>query len=241
MFHEELIDPTLIATPDDPTDIIQHLDDTFHTRQQYQDYVNRKMMIWRDDTEFKLFHAQYIIHRHDIEHIQRLQKTAQQLLEQADDMQKSHNERIRDLREFIPTMQKQELKRHLKKAAIIPPKQLKKNPFSSQRLSVRNVASRPHPPTSPTPIAGPSDRQPVQIAYRCYQCNAFGHIRPQCSEYRCPYCRVHAPGHIQRDCPEHQQHEQVYPQVPRPLDFNDHIEDPYYVRGEEDGNLGGEC
>ena len=45
MFHKEFIDPALLTVPEDPTDIIQHLNDTFHTWQQYQDYVNHKMMI----------------------------------------------------------------------------------------------------------------------------------------------------------------------------------------------------
>ena len=54
--------------------------------------------------------------------------------------------------------------------------------------------------TSANPIEIPDSAPPTPTVVRCFQCRSTNHIRPQCPEYVCPFCRLAAPGHPQRTC-----------------------------------------
>ena len=54
--------------------------------------------------------------------------------------------------------------------------------------------------TSTNPIHIPDSTPPTPTVVRCFQCQSTEHVRPQCPEYICPFCRMAAPGHPQRTC-----------------------------------------
>ena len=94
-------------------DLIETYDSTFPEIHQYRTFVHRKLLPWKDTLEFKLFHASYLTHCTHKETIKQLCTQAQTLLEQADDLQKAHDELTTEFQTFIPTISLTDFKRQL--------------------------------------------------------------------------------------------------------------------------------
>src|SRR5271169_4632084 len=101
--------------------LISLYDSTFANAQQYDDFKEEKLTTWKNTLEFQYFDHLYTSHRTMQESVRRLRLQAQNLLEEADKLQKQHNKYIQDLHQFIPKITRRELRPKLSRPMKIKP------------------------------------------------------------------------------------------------------------------------
>src|SRR5271156_5309274 len=74
---------TSVILSESPANLVHIYDNTFPDLQQYHDFINRRLTLWKQSLEFKHFHTLYLSHRNLKKNITAIRNQAQQLLEQA--------------------------------------------------------------------------------------------------------------------------------------------------------------
>src|SRR5271169_240688 len=180
--------------------LIALYDSTFENAQQYDEFRQLQMNEWKNALEFKYFDHLYTSHRTIQQSVTQLRQQAQNLLEEADKLQKHHDKYIQDLHHFLPTITRRELRTKLSRPMKTPSK---RPPASSTKSNIihppKNTSSSS---TQPPPYQTRRQRGIMGKQYTCFQCGSPDHFKWNCTKYRCYYCRKLSPGHSQRQCPE---------------------------------------
>ena len=98
-----------------PEDLIKQYDELFNTPEEYIKFVNQKLTPWTNTLEFRHFDLHYCRHRADSHNIRTKRAMAQNLLEEADRLQRDHDHTQKQFHCFIATMTRQNLKNRLYK------------------------------------------------------------------------------------------------------------------------------
>ena len=225
--QQNFLESDIPLTPIPNNNIIKYYDQMFPTLEEYQNFINAKLRPWQNTLEFKYFNSMYQHQWSTSELIKRLRTQGQKLLEAVNHLQERKISTRHELKQHLHTMTWPKLQKHL----CDPIKIYLQPPFPRVQEVLRLT------PTSPSSSFHPcrtiySNTPQIQqlIGFWCFQCNSPHHIKWDCREYQCWICKIVAPGHSQRDCPEKNklQHED---------DGQQGYHDTY---GFEDGNLTGE-
>jgi hypothetical protein len=229
---------------DSPENLIKHYDELFDKREEYNKFIKQKLANFERTIELQFFDLHYNRHRNESHNIRAKRNAAQKLLEEADQLQKEHDQQQKQFLYFIATMTRQNLKRKLYKPVKINEEQT--HPRLDQRARrlpdppvqtrfPRTVSAHPRGEyfrrmttpgrvyTTPGRVYSTPERE-----YSCFKCGSKEHLMYHCPKYRCKTCRRLAPGHRFRECPRNNE---------------EHEEDPtgyHDVEGFLDGNLSGE-
>jgi hypothetical protein len=190
-----------------PRQLIDKYDHLFTTHEMYNEFIKQKLSHWKDQTEFRYFDTVYQNHRRTKHTIKRIREVAQTLLEEANQIQITHNKQLTDLYSFMPNITQPHLRKRLGKPELVYPKprtQIMRQipPTTIPISSIPTIPQQPGLSTSrpiPTPRI-PFPQRPTII--RCFKCNDPNHIKWHCPQYRCQGCRRLSPGHAFRFCPE---------------------------------------
>src|ERR1700678_2960014 len=132
---------------------------------------------------------------------------AQTLLEEADQLQTTHNKKLTDLYSLIPNITQPRLRKCLGKPELvypkprtqimcqIPPMTLPILPLPTTSQQPGLLTSRPNPTPRTT-----NTQRPTIIC--CFKCHSPNHIKWHCPRYRSQGCRRLSPGHALRFCPD---------------------------------------
>ena len=88
----------------EPDHLIHLYDETFKTQEEFQKFVTTKLAPWRNLAELKLFTLQYNHQRATQREIKRKRQQAQELLEEANRMQKYHDQQQEEFYRSIDHM-----------------------------------------------------------------------------------------------------------------------------------------
>jgi len=91
----ELISPTSESSEEDfesAKNLIKRYDELFSKPEEYNRFVKQKLAPFENDLEFQHFDLHYNRHRNDTHNIRAKRNTAQKLLEEADRLQKDHDQ-----------------------------------------------------------------------------------------------------------------------------------------------------
>ena len=77
----------------------------------YHEFVKQKLNHWKDQTEFQYFDTVYQNRRRTKHTIKRIREMAQTLLEEADQLQTTHNKQLTDLYSLIPNITQPHLRK----------------------------------------------------------------------------------------------------------------------------------
>ena len=234
---------------DSPENLIKRYDELFDKQEEYSKFIKQKLANFEKTIELQLFDLHYNRHRNETHNIRTKRNTAQKLLEEADQMQKEHDQRQKQFLRFIATMTRQNLKRKLYKPTKIDEDQahprlerraqLLPTPSTSQTLNNEQraqnfIINSPFARTARTNNTLMREAHHRHMSttprkiYKCFKCDSIEHLMYHCPQYRCRICRRLAPGHRFAECP---------------LNHNDPIEEMagyHDVEGFHDGNLEGE-
>ena len=105
------------------------------------------------------------------------------------------------------------------------------NPYKVQpQPSIPTVRSTQLISSTSRPTLHSNPNPKKWTVFQCFQCDSLTHIKWNCPQYRCWYCKDVAPGHLQQNCPKN-----------RLEPYDDGLHGHYDIGGEEDENLNGEC
>jgi hypothetical protein len=215
---------------DSPENLIKHYDELFDKREEYNKFIKQKLASFERTIELQFFDLHYNRHRNESHNIRTKRNAAQKLLEEADQLQKEHDQQQKQFLYFITTMTRQNLKRKLYKPVKINDEQA--HPRLEQRA--RRLPDPPvqtrFPRTGSAHPRGEYFRRMTtpRHEYRCFKCGSAEHLMYHCPSHRCYNCRRLAPGHKANECPH---------VIPRSIDEETGYHD---VEGFLDGNLSGE-
>ena len=219
-----LTESTLLSSqPDDPhspTELIQQYNLLFNEQTDYMNFVNTRLLPWKDTTDFKYFHSLYSDYRDNKATAKNLRNTAQKLLEEATHIDKRAGHQENELADHLSTMPRGGFRQRI----FYPTKNHPKP---------RHVRFEPPPQAGPSriipsPYVQTNRPRRNEVAYRCYKCDSPNHFKQDCPQYQCFNCKKVAPGHWTKDCPQLRY-------------FNDDPRGHYDIDGYDDGNLNGEC
>jgi hypothetical protein len=83
---------------------INKYDTLFTTPKMYREFIKQKLNHWKDQTDLCYFNTVYQNHRRTKHAIKQIQELAQTLLEEANQLQTTHNNQLTDLYSFIPNI-----------------------------------------------------------------------------------------------------------------------------------------
>src|SRR6202522_4575227 len=190
-----------------PQQLVLKYDTLFTTHEMYHEFVKQKLDHWKDQTEFRYFDSVYQNHRRTKHTIKRIREMAQALLEEADQLQTTHNKQLTDLYSIIPNITQPHLRKCLGKPELVYPKprtQIMRQipPMTLTVLPLPTTSQQPGLSTSrPYPTPRTTNAQ-LPTIIRCFKCNSPNHIKWHCPRYRCQGCRQLSPGHAFRYCPD---------------------------------------
>jgi hypothetical protein len=197
------------STPESltPQQLVNKYDTLFTTHEMYHEFVKQKLDHWKDQTEFRYFDSVYQNHRRTKHTVKRIREMAQALLEEADQLQTTHNKQLTDLYSLIPNITQPHLRKRLGKPELVYPKprtQIMRQipPTTLPILPIPTTSQQPGLSTSrPNPTPRTTNTQRPTII-RCFKCHSPNHIKWHCPRYRCQGCRRLSPGHALRFCPD---------------------------------------
>jgi hypothetical protein len=223
-----LLEPTVVTEqPLDPKALIKLYDDTFPSPSTYRQFTAQRLGPWMPTLEFKYFDDLYIYHRNTSQTMTNLRKKAQELLIEAENIQRQYRPHRENLEYFVSSLPKSPFQKRLFNPMKVYPRpqgpRIAERPLPTIQKPRPSSSTANPPPYSQTQTALHS-RQP-----RCYQCDSPSHLKWQCHRYRCRTCKKTAPGHPLLKCP-----------MNRAELYDDGIRGYYDIEG-DDGNLNGEC
>jgi len=133
---------------DSPENLIKQYDELFDKQEEYNKFIKQKLANFERTIELQFFDLHYNRHRNETHNIRTKRNTAQKLLEEADQLQKDHDQRQKQFLRFIATMTRKNLKHKLYKPIKI------NNEQAHPRLEQR-ARRLPNPP-----VQTPSSRIP---------------------------------------------------------------------------------
>ena len=179
--------------------IIEYYDQMFPTLKEYQNFINAKLKPWQNTLEFKYFNSIYQHQRSTSESIKRLRTQAQKLLEEANHLQERKTSIRHELKRHLHTITRSKLWKRLCNLVKIRPQP----PFPRVQEVPRLTPNSPSFSSYPCQTTYSNLPQIRQlISFRCFQCDSPHHIKWDCRKYQCQICKIVAPGHSQKDCPE---------------------------------------
>ena len=130
---------------------------------------------------------------------------AQTLLEEANQLQTTHDNQLTNLYSFIPNITQPHLWKCLGNPELVYPK-----PQTQVICCVPQISSTTIPPPVQPPIVSTLRPNPTPrttsiwpwTMIRCFKCGSPDHIKWYCPQYRCHGCRQLFPGHAFQFCPE---------------------------------------
>ena len=213
-----LLDTETLIPPIPHADLVKYCNQMFPTLNSYKSFMNCQLSIWEQDLQVKYFD---LLYRHQwamTNSIKILHDRAQKLLEEANRLQERKHSFWREIDHHLHT--------------IMQPKlcQCLYNPYKVYPWPTPPTIQRTQPISSSSwPVLfNPNPKKWIQL--RCFQCDSPTHIKWNCPKYRCRYCGDMAPGHSQQNCPKNGFET-----------YDDGLWGHYDIRGEEDGNVNGEC
>src|ERR1700678_694962 len=87
----------------------------------YQEFVKQKLDHWKDQTDLCYFDTIYQNHRQTKHTIKCIRELAQTLLEEANQLQTTHDNQLTNLYSFIPNITQTPLRKHLGKPELVYP------------------------------------------------------------------------------------------------------------------------
>ena len=217
-------------TPQPPipyNDIVEYYNQMFLTLEEYQNFINATLKPWQNTLKFKYFNSMYWHQRSTTESIKRLRAQAQKLLDEANQLQERKSSTKQELERHLYMITRSELWKRLSNPVKIHPQPPFPRVRKVSRLTPNSPSSASH--LRQTTYSNlPRIWQP--IGFWCFQCDSPHHIKWDCRQYHCRICKIVAPGHSQKDCPE------------KNLQHEDNGQRGYHdTYGFEDSNLTGEC
>ena len=163
----------------------------FPTLELYKNFMDRWLGIWEHDLQVKYFDSLYCHQWATTNSIKILCDQVQKLLEEANQLQERKHSLRREINHHLHTITQPKLCRHLY------------NPYKVQPWPTIPTV-RPTQPISstsrPTLHSNPNPKK--QTVFWCFQCDSLTHIKWNCPQYHCWYCKDVAPGHLQQNCPK---------------------------------------
>ena len=212
----------LTETPISPiphTNLIKYYDQMFLTLESYKNIVDRWLGIWEHDLQVKYFDSLYCHQRATTNFIKILHDQAQKLLEEANWLQERKHSLHQEINHHLHTITQPELC-----WCLYSPYKVQTQPSIPTAWPTQLIPSA----SWPTLRSNPNPKK--QTVLCCFQCNSLTHIKWNCPQYHCQYCKDVAPGHLQQNCPKNGFER-----------YDDGLHGHYNIGGEEDGNLNGEC
>ena len=183
-------DPTFMENPrPDLDNLVQRYNDIFKTHEMYHQFTSSKLAPWRNLIEFKYFDSMYQNHRSTKRTVQMLRQQAQELLKEADDLQRQDQKIKMDIDQHLQRITRNDLRRKMSQPTQTIPRP--PIPLFWETFPVAPRAPRFHPMNNFTPRN-----------IRCFQCDSPHHLKWYCPQYRCQTCDKLSPGHSLRDCPQ---------------------------------------
>src|SRR5271168_4438173 len=176
-----------------PQQLVNKYDTLFTTHKMYHKFVKQKLNHRKDQTEFRYFDTVYQNHQRTKHTIKRIQEMAQALLEEADQLQTTHNKQLTDLYSLIPNITQPHLRKRLGKPELVylkPRTQIMRQipPATLPVLPLPTISQQPGLSMSrPIPTPRTTNTQRPTIIH-CFECNDPNHIKWHCPRYRCQGC-----------------------------------------------------
>jgi hypothetical protein len=139
-----------------PQQLIDRYDSLFTTPEMYREFVKQKLDHWKDQTDLRYFDTIYQNHRRTKHTIKGIQDLAQTLLEEANQLQTTHNNQLTDLYSFIPNITQPHLQKHLGNPELVYPK-----PRTQVICRIPQISSTTIPPPVQPPIVSTSRPNPT--------------------------------------------------------------------------------
>jgi len=234
-----------------PRNLIKQYDELFTTPEEYNKFVEQKLTPFKETLQIQHFNLHYYRHRNDVHNIRAKRNAAQKLLEEADRLQKDHDQNQEKFLRFIATKIQPNIKRRLFNPVKIDEEQAHPRLERRARLLSNPPIQTPLPPvnqperiirTRPTrgisnyprgnyfrQMTNPRHTYTPERVYKCFKCESTEHLMYHCPQYRCRICRRLAPGHRVSECP---QNNAIF-EYEGSTGYHD-------VEGDFDGNLDGE-
>lgn len=244
-------------------ELADYFDKKFRTYLEYKTYVSLHLQEWAQDTDFRLFDAAYCHHRLNEKQLNQYTEIEKAIETMKETIHSSNQTQLANIRTILPKLRKKGFAEHIAKL-----EQPKEEPKKKKRREEPAHCSKCRLPLVYDHIAwcrdqtdGYTCRCPKETALvirthsitppvsrkpksRCFTCDSPHHLKQQCPDYRCYYCKQRAPGHRVRLCPDRYRsseptikEEPISPTLSGIYGGEGYVD----VYGYEDGNLTGEC
>ena len=208
-----LLDTKTPISPIPHTDLIKYYDQMFLTLELYKKFVDRRLGIWEHDLQVKYFDSLYRHQRATTNSIKILHDQVQKLLEEANQLQERKHSLCQEIDHHLHTITQPELRQHLY------------NPYKIQpQPSILTVQPTQLIPSASQPTLHSNPNPKKQTVLHCFQCDSSTHIKWNCPQYCCQYCKDVAPSHLQQNC-----HKNGFEP------YDDRLHGHYDIRGKENG------
>ena len=236
--------------PFDYNGLITYFDRKFEKHDDYRTYIDTHLKEWADDTDFLFFNYAYCHHRLMEIQDQQCLRIEREMLSIKATARTNNETAIANANNFLSRLKRKGFDRCIAKIEN-PPKRAAKEPVDCPtcRLPLkydhiawcRGLTDGYTCQCNKTPTVTRTVLSivPYRPRTRCFVCQQTNHTKQDCTNYQCRICKIWAPGHRFRNCPNRLQRT-----IKEEEDSSTAADDGtgyFDIEGYEDGNLNGEC